>query len=1124
MTLVVVSAFLLLCIVIKPILGVFSEAIFSVILGVFGIVAYPCLIATLVLGILILTRRYGNNKNIPLRVKVCIPILTVCLLIISQLASTHHFLNDTFSGYIGNVYSAKYSVGGVIVGTVAFGLKAAITEIACYVVFSVGVIVTLLVMTSAISKIRERIHNRRTPQAPPEPVAPTHSMLSDDEAQRVVYMGPRGGLFVDRIEPAHPEYAMESGLATEAPVSEKRAVSDYPPNHVMDGRGVAPDNDENRNMARFRLYGDTGEVTRQRTEEFRASSAGTRNPEPPRTYTAPQQPSYASAAYSGEPAVAEPFERVNSDAQNPDKPVRSDFDGNKLGSIADLFFPAEKDIQFNDAGIETAEEKSSHRRQAEFERATAPIFDTHDRAVSREYVEPIINASAPVAQTVQPVQPAKPQSPIIGDIQSSPLEDRFLSAFADDRASAVGSVPPLETERFKQEDIIDAYEVRDRFVASPEEPASVEDDALDDIVIASNAPDTYDVFQAPTSDAFVDPVKDDFDIIGDDDGIITSLSPTAGGSSSLTISDAPAIDMTETHDNVSDLISGDDMSGIYLSADSEKQQPVAAGSKNASSKRANKTAPLENQMTIDGVLRDIANESVVGEIGKRYKKYTNYAPPPVALLKAYPKHEPDQEELQAKAETLKSVICGFMPAQTRAQLAEQVKVLEVIPGPQVTLYEMEIPSGFRVNIIESRAADIAYELASNGGVRIQAPIPGKRAVGIEVPNASKSFVGLSEIVDSPVFTKSKSPLVFAVGKDISGNVITCDLDKAPHFLIAGQTGSGKSAGLNSLIVSLLYKSSPEDVRFVLIDPKRVEFSKFRGMPHLLFEKTISEPNDALNALKWAADEMNKRYTIMQKYSCSKIAEYNNRPDVVNGTLNKLPHIVIIIDELATLMQSAVSGEIESKISSIAALARAAGIHLIVATQRPSADVVTGTIKANLGSRIAFKVPDATNSRIILDEIGAEALTGDGDMLFFPQDYNASKRVQGSFVSGEEVLSVVNWLKERYECDFDEEAERAVCGGGNGDGGGSGGSGGGEGGSTLDPLAPRVLAHGIKTKQLSVSVVQRRFSIGYARAARIIDTLEEKGYIGPSTGNSKPRDVIMTSEDYRNEFGHDIDDC
>ncbi len=1076
MTLLVISVFLLLCIVIKPILGIFSEAIFGVMLGVFGIAAYPMLLSTALLGIFLLLKRPFNASK---KTVLCTVLLIVFALIILQLASTHSFLNGKFTAYIDNVYSAKYSAGGVIVGTLAFGLKSLITEIACYIVFSIAFIATLLIMTSAVTRLRARARDKKAERAQAmQPAEPARAEVSlyGDEAQRVITASPRAGLFVGTIERTSPEFDTASGKVSDLPVSQKRNVSDYASTPVIERD--EKDESEVRTAAHFKLYSDSEEIKKQSAAEFSKANKTEREPDVATQYG-------MSRSYGEE--IVEPFIRVNNDAVNAERPRRLDYDG-MPNSLNALYFPPEKDIEFNDDGIENADEMRAAQSGADrFSRPPvdgidgkrnragfAPTFDVQRREIPLEPVEKIIDASAPLYSVDNDV------------VSDTTADDRFLRAVEETRRT-----PPLETERFKSEDIIDAFEVRGRFTPAPDPDDFDANDDREDILDGSN----------PTP-----PVIGERPVFGRPDPAESSVISDDILDGSLIISNAPAVDMSETHDNVSDIISGDDLSGMYISADEPEQTAPAP----KAAKRPKSTAPLENQITIDAVLKEKAEESVVATQVRKYKKY-NYAPPPIDLLKIYEKIDSSEDELRANAQILEDVVSRF--------LKTQVKVINIVPGPQVTQYELDVPSGTSVKSIETRCADIAYELAAVSGVRVEAPIPGKRAVGIEVPNKTKSIVGLREIVDSATFVKPKSPLVFSVGKDIGGGLIVCDLEKVPHLLIAGQTGSGKSAGLNSLIVSLLYKSSPEDLRFILIDPKRVEFSKFRGMPHLLFEKTITEPNEALNALKWAANEMDRRYTVMQKYSCSKLAEYNSMPDVVNGNINKLPHIVIIIDELANLMQSAVSGEIESKISSIAALARAAGIHLIVATQRPSADVITGTIKANLTSRIAFKVPDATNSRIIIDEVGAETLAGDGDMLFYPQDYYAAKRVQGSFVGGEEVLAVVNYLKEHYDCDFDEEAERFVCGAG----GGAAGGGEGESGGNLDPLAPRIMAHAIKSKQISTSVIQRRFSIGYARAARIIDNMEDCGYIGPSTGNNKPRDVIMTSEQYREIFGHDVED-
>ncbi len=1096
-TLIIISAFLLLCIIIKPILGVFSEAIFGVLLGVFGIASYPMLLATLILGIFILS---GRKIQVEVKTRVGIALAVIFALVILQLASTHAFLGQKFSAYISSTYSAKYSAGGIIMGLIAFAFKSIITEVATYIVFSLALILDIMFMTSAFSKLRALSGKRKDKKAQEEPqeVEPDLPV----QPQMVVDATPAPGLFTGMIERNTAEISVESGSASDIPVSNTRKVSDYSESPVFEDEEDPADHSALTAAARIRLYGDKEEIKRRAAEEFRAANA-----QPQAEESQPQEEPVRDA----EPLeFMDPPTRVASDAQNIERPRRVDYDGTP-NNLNALYFPPDKNIHFNDVGIENFVDE--HPKKPVRDTAPRePIYDGSDsyrpafgmpKSNPRlEYVEPIIDASQPMAPPVAPVQPvqsrpiqyAAPQYAPEPEPQPMSVDDRFMQALADmDRPkmnditteSVQTYVPPLESDKFKEDDIFDASDALNPFVGQGGGAIQQQEEILD-----GSKP--YEPESRGQSD--IEEIKPDKDL---DDGIIDG---------SLIISNEPAIDLSERNFDHGDGFTGQDLSGMYVAADEQDKSAAEPIVKTPKPKKSN--APLENQMTIQGVLQQQAEQSVVSQDTKRYRHY-NYKIPPYDLLKIYEAVDSSQEELQANAGILEDVISRF--------LKTQVQVINIVPGPQVTRYELEVPAGTSVKAIESRCADIAYELAAVSGVRVEAPIPGKRAVGIEVPNKKKAIVGLREVVISPTFAKHKSPMLFSVGKDIGGELVVCDLEKVPHLLIAGQTGSGKSAGLNSLIVSLLYKSSPEDLRFILIDPKRVEFSKFRGMPHLLFEKTITEPLEALNALKWADKEMNRRYTVLQKYACSKLSEYNSMPDVVSGKIGKLPHIVIIIDELANLMQSSVSGEIESKISSIAALARAAGIHLIVATQRPSADVITGTIKANLTSRIAFKVPDATNSRIIIDVVGAEALTGDGDMLFYPQDAYAPKRVQGSFVNGEEVLAVVNYLKENYECDFDEEAEKFVAGG-NG-----GGVGGGEGGGELDPLAPRVMAHAIKAKQISTTVVQRRFSIGYARAARIIDNMETAGYIGPITGNNKPRDVIMTVEQYKELFGHDLDD-
>jgi S-DNA-T family DNA segregation ATPase FtsK/SpoIIIE len=399
---------------------------------------------------------------------------------------------------------------------------------------------------------------------------------------------------------------------------------------------------------------------------------------------------------------------------------------------------------------------------------------------------------------------------------------------------------------------------------------------------------------------------------------------------------------------------------------------------------------------------------------------------------------------------------------------------------------------------------------------LETPIPGKRAVGIEVPNASIDIVGLRDVIQSHEFQKASSPLTIALGKDIAGANIVCELNKMPHLLIAGATGSGKSACLNSVIMSLVYKASPEDVRLILIDPKLVEFTRYKNLPHLLTGEIINDGTEALNAFRWLKVEMDRRYMQFAKNLVSDLTEYNKCPAVKSGEEEKLPYIVLIVDELAELMMSQNRKDLEEKIMSMAQKARAAGIHLILATQRPSVDVITGTIKANLPSRIAFSVKSVIDSRTILDSAGAETLLGRGDMLYAPLGVDDPRRVQGAYVTTDEVTTVIEYVKEHNEGIFDDEFKKAIAVPDEPDAAAA--SAADEGDETgFDPLMPAILKLVIEANIASASFIQRRFSVGYARAARIIDQMEQSGFIGPLDGG-KPRTVYITREKFFEVFG------
>ena len=489
-----------------------------------------------------------------------------------------------------------------------------------------------------------------------------------------------------------------------------------------------------------------------------------------------------------------------------------------------------------------------------------------------------------------------------------------------------------------------------------------------------------------------------------------------------------------------------------------------------------------------------------------YKKPSKYVRPSTNLLNSISTDvNKFNEDYQEKGQIIERTLENFrVPA----------KVIGVTCGPSVTRYELEMPPGISVNKIHQYNNDIAMALASSHGIRIEAPIPGKSAVGIEVPNKEIATVGLKEILDSQEFYASKSPLTFALGKDINGSSKVCNIEKMPHLLIAGSTGSGKSVCLNVLLVSLLYKCSPEELRLILVDPKRVEFSMFNNLPHMLIPEVICNSDKAINALNYLIKEMERRYSLFEELYVKKLEEYNQTQEVASGVKEKLPYIVMIIDEMNDLMSSN-KKEIEDRVVRIAQKARAAGIHLILATQRPSVDVITGTIKANLPSRIAFAVTSAVDSRTILDKIGAEKLLGRGDMLYSPQELPEPVRIQCAYVSNEELKAVVDFVKANNEAVFSEEAEREINK--TTDSGSQSSMGGGYDDNEVDSLLPEALKHVIETKQASISKLQRRFGIGFSRAGRIIDQMERLRYVSPADG-SKPRTVYITMEEYIQIYG------
>lgn len=575
----------------------------------------------------------------------------------------------------------------------------------------------------------------------------------------------------------------------------------------------------------------------------------------------------------------------------------------------------------------------------------------------------------------------------------------------------------------------------------------------------------------------------------------------------------------------------EDISNEKSASDAEYLQNESDSKTESIAKKALLKSKKDNSEEAGDEIAEQLDRAVRSDNSQKEEKLYRF--PPIQLLK--PKLNSDDgdamEEMQNNAKKLIDTLTSF---------GVKASIVNICRGPSVTRYELQPAPGVKISKITNLSDDIALNLAANG-VRIEAPIPGKAAVGIEVPNKVVSMVTMRELIDSDKFRNSKSKLTTVLGRDISGEIVVTDLAKMPHLLIAGTTGSGKSVCVNSILMSILYKATPDEVKLLLIDPKMVEFSKYKGIPHLLIP-VVSDAKKAAGALAWAVNEMLQRYKIFSEYDCKDIDSYNSlveknmnymekNPPVVNEEgeevqpvleVNGLPvakekmsRVVIAIDELADLMMAAPS-EVEDSICRLAQMARAAGMHLILATQRPTVNVITGLIKANVPSRISLKVSSNTDSRTILDTGGGEKLIGRGDMLFLPVGAPKPIRVQGCYASDEEIEGVTHYIKKAYSAQYNSEieekikriaAEEIAQGKKSGDSDSAS-----DEGLDVDSKMEEAIKCVIEAGQASTSLLQRRLKVGYARAGRMIDDMEQMGVVGPHQG-SKPRDVLMTYNEW-----------
>lgn len=1081
--LVIISAFILLCIVIPPVLGFISRGIFNVTIGVFGLFCYPLFLSLLLWGIALIQ---GRSANVSLRAKIGIACCIVSLLLILQLATTHAHLSDAFSAYIPYVYK-HVTAGGVLFGVVAYGIQAVTTAPVSYILYSLAFVCSLVFFF--LLPVYNARKNGRGATSESQEINPFVKGLA--APQRTKPLGDTS-LFVDTIRPV-------------------QAAQNEPLPEITEGNSRAP-----KGGVQFAPYTTEKSTTHEgfKSEAHKILFGDQQKkyvtdiPSAPKIDYAREQDDYMRG-YTLPPLTSAPdiIDRTapapqpTPVAEPPAKPQKrvhiSDIPG-----LSEIPLLPEKDYSHqivDGSGIINGDDLS--RKLAE---SMAPMQQ-------KETVEPLkterfstdkIELTAMRLKDTAEKEDSRP-SIVNGDYfgmsnkpqsKEQPAIENAAHATekSTDEFTAFRPLTPFTEKQPEEESIEPRQEPIIRGSTYTEETAESRFLAQlnEDRKRAEKAAEKPQVSVREDLFASTEPFPDPLQAEAENSRLIAEDMPEQPRNSAFRIEEEP-IDLSEKSH-----FDGEDNTGYYDSVSVKTIQPVSKQS----------VLRSENQMKID----DYVAAAPTPASKPKKKKRARYNAPSIDMLIASDNAIPEDFNVacEEKARMLES---------TLQELKLPVKVTGITRGPAVTRFELEMPPGIPIKRIEQFSTDIEYYLASNGKIRIEAPIPGKRAVGIEVPNEEIDLVRLREIIESKEFQTSSSPLTLSLGKDIAGTNIICNLEKMPHLLIAGATGSGKSACLNSIIISILYKASPDDVRMILIDPKRVEFNMYQGIPHLMGAEIINDAQQAINVLTWAKEEMDRRYTLFGTYRVRNLPEFNKSDAVKSGEEQKLPYIVLIVDELAELMLDNNRKVLEGKIMSIAQKARAAGIHLILATQRPSVDVITGTIKANLPSRIAFSVKSIVDSRTILDQCGAETLLGRGDMLYSPVGMDDPKRVQGAFVTDKEVLAVTEFVRDNNEADFDEEFTAAIVKRNDEP---EADEDGGEEDKEFDNLMPDVLKCVIESGSASTSMIQRRFSVGYARASRIIDQMEMHKFIGPLDG-SKPRAVYISREQYKELFGIDL---
>lgn len=1159
--LIIVSAIFLLCLIIPPILSFISEGIRYVLLGLFGIFSYALFGGLLALGIcLFLNKRIRVNKPLLIMSSIALFIL----MLVFQLISSHGFLTGNFGEYLSGVYQYQYTAGGTVFGIMAYALAFIMTEIAAYIVLGLA----FAVMAFFIGR---KIYLKYKPATAKKII--DKSALSgeyDDTEEEYAFDSfephyktprsnrPANSLFCERIvtrETRNADFVTEKNHG-QLPELKSR------PQQKMTEPEMTDDNNFGRRMgsqeAKSWLYDRDEDIDRSRSldpelrQQLRNSLyVSEKKSEPAKAKPPSVQPIIQPGSYGIQSAeeysmsksamprkiVHEnknihrvilpipkqsgddiPGEIVNSSLfkSYPQPPIVREYQQSQSGSYVQPKPPVQaKPDEDEDDRLPIASSYNNFPSQPKADTGFGFFNNFEEEAQSK--FSNIKETPAVAEDAAEDDFPIISNSLLAGDEYEEPSPPEKYSPIKQQTADT-NSSPIISSNSYFDSDNEKTYQEPAKY--SPIKPQ--QQDYNDNPIINSHflnekvneVKSTYSDYRAVKPEAVkpVKPLIPQNDIIADssfgnlsyddnDDGFADderAIDTEPKIISTGLIFDDAVIDKTER-----DYDFGTQDSGYYTN-----ENVIASDSnidgilKPKKTPRHKANDPIGGQLSIEDAVSVVPDQIPVI---KRAEPYYYNCPPLDLLLDPRPVSDSDAEDIGTKRELIEA---------TLGDLKYPAKVINVIKGPTVTRFELQPPAGMSVRKILGKDSDIEYALATKG-VRIEAPIAGKQAIGIEVPNVIRDIVYLKELLDCPEFSANDTALPLALGKDLGGSKIIKSLEKMPHLLVAGATGTGKSVCLNALILSLVYHCSPEDMRMVLVDPKCVEFAAYRNLPHLLIPTPIIDPQHTINSFDWAITEMNNRYQLFSARSVRNIGEYNKTPEVKSGKVAKLPYIVFIVDELADLMLSR-KREVEDRIRNITQKSRAAGIHLILATQRPSVDVITGTIKINLPCRIAFSVTSNPDSRTVLDQGGAESLIGNGDMLFMPQDSPDLKRLQGALVTNDEISSIVSYVIQNNKAIFDRDIENAIF-------------------KSNEPvpetaatsmieeesgdekILPNIMRTLITSKSASTSMIQRRFAFGYARASRIIDIIEQRGWIGKMEG-SKPREVFMTVSQFEEIFG------